>query len=599
MKLFNLWNRSTIHGKFFNLNILLTLIPMIIVSSIVYKVSVYKLEERAEEQASSTIQIGNQYIQNLYVDTKDILNVIIANPEIQKIINQTSINDYTYISSIDSTRSVVSSIIQNKPYITSFVLYSSNHELNKKFFKTDNTYINRDRGKEIYNKLIEKDTLYWWNNRNLNDFRQDSNSIVVGRVVRNMKKNNEPSGFLLLEIEKSSFFKGIDFLNTKDSHFFVMDNNQELVYDQSIPDGVTVDEPSNLSKINIDEKDSSSFNVAFNGEQYMVLYQPISNIPWKIIYLTKSSTFYSDASFMQRVTVFVFILTFILGSVLAYIFSKAVTSPLNQLFSVIRENKFSNIELDYFDPNDEIGQIGVQYIKMSRQNKKLNEEIIEAVIKRKEAEIQVLQAQINPHFLYNTLDSINWLAVSHKQYKIGEMITHLGNFFRLSLSKGKDTISMKNELEHIMAYIKLQKFRFNDSFDVIVEIEEDILMKFYIPKLTLQPIVENAIYHGMKEKNGVGTIMITAEEIQNGIRILVTDDGIGIKKAKLDMLNQSIEKEKKGGLQIYGLKNVHDRLRLKYGKPFGICIESEYSYYTTVTIMVPKLTTNEGGISYD
>lgn len=599
MKLFNLWNRSTIHGKFFNLNILLTLIPMIIVSSIVYKVSVYKLEERAEEQASSTIQIGNQYIQNLYVDTKDILNVIIANPEIQKIINQTSINDYTYISSIDSTRSVISSIIQNKPYITSFVLYSSNHELNKKFFKTDNTYINRDRGKEIYNKLIEKDTLYWWNNRNLNDFRQDSNSIVVGRVVRNMKKNNEPSGFLLLEIEKSSFFKGIDFLDTKDSHFFVMDNNQELVYDQSIPDGVTVDEPSNLSKINIDEKDSSSFNVAFNGEQYMVLYQPISNIPWKFIYLTKSSTFYSDASFMQRVTVFVFILTFILGSVLAYIFSKAVTSPLNQLFSVIRENKFSNIELDYFDPNDEIGQIGVQYIKMSRQNKKLNEEIIEAVIKRKEAEIQVLQAQINPHFLYNTLDSINWLAVSHKQYKIGEMITHLGNFFRLSLSKGKDTISMKNELEHIMAYIKLQKFRFNDSFDVIVEIEEDILMKFYIPKLTLQPIVENAIYHGMKEKNGVGTIMITAEEIQNGIRILVTDDGIGIKKAKLDMLNQSIEKEKKGGLQIYGLKNVHDRLRLKYGKPFGICIESEYNYYTTVTIMVPKLTTNEGGISYD
>ncbi|KRG08020.1 hypothetical protein ACA29_25050 [Lederbergia galactosidilytica] len=542
------------------------------------------------------------------------MNVIIANPEIQTIINQTSINDYTYISSIDSTRSIVSSIIQNKPYITSFVLYSSNHEMNRQFFKTSHTYIDRERGKEIYNRLIEQDTLYWWNNRNLNNFRYDPNSIVVGRVVRNMKKNNEPSGYLLLEIEKSSYFQGINFLNTEDSHFFVMDHNEELVYDSLSSNGVSIGEKpsSKLLKIMEKEEERASFKTIFHKGQFIVSSQPISNIPWEFIYLTKSSIFYSDASFMQRVTIFVFILTFLVGSVLAYIFSKAITFPLSQLFAVIKGNKFSDKELNYFDPRDEIGQIGVQYIKMSRQNQKLNEEIVQAILKRKEGgnpEIQVLQAQINPHFLYNTLDSINWLAVSQRQYKIGEMITHLGNFFRLSISKGKDTIPMKHELEHVMAYIKLQKFRFNNSFDVIVEIEEKIdviveieekiLMQFYIPKLTLQPIVENAIYHGMKDKREVGTIMITAEDTPVGISFFITDDGRGIKKAKVDLLNQSIEENKEGDLQIYGLKNVHDRLRLKYGKPFGLRVESEYNLYTTVTIKVPKLTMKQGVFLYD
>lgn len=588
VRLIELLNQRTISGKFFSLNLLLTLLPMVILGYVVYHISVVKLGERAEEQVSSALQMGDHYIQRLYIDLKDIMNVLTINSEIQRVLNDTDIDDYGYKKNIREVNSIISAITQNKTYITSFVLYSSEHDLPKQLYKRSNTYLTIQQRNQIYKKLKEADSIVWWNNRTLTDFSYNSSSMVIGRVLRNVEKNYETSGFILLEIEKSTFFEGLSFLSSsRDSNFFVIDSEDELVHYLKTEDSSKIVQQTNFLKSFSENNPGTIGSTQVDGEHYIISSEWIENLPWKFVYLIQASKFYSDASFIQTVTIGVLFIVFLIGCFFAYIFSKAITSPLNHLAKVIKGNKDSDEELRYFNPNDEVGQIGVQFINMLRENKKLNNQVIQAIVKRKEAEFNALQAQINPHFLYNTLDSINWLALTQKQYQISEMISSLGDFFRLSLNKGKDNISIKNELDHVMAYIQVQKIRYRDKFEVLVEVDLEIY-PYYIPKLLLQPIVENALYHGIKVNSDKGIIMITGQFIEEGICFHITDDGMGMKKEQVKKLNRSLNGEDL--IPLYGLKNVHNRLKLQYGPSYGVNISSEFGKYTTVSIKVPKLT---------
>lgn len=588
VRLLELLNQRTISGKFFSLNLLLTLLPMVILGYVVYHISIVKLGERGEEQVSSALQMGDHYIQRLYIDLKDIMNVITINSEIQRVLNDTNIDDYSYKKNIRDVNSVISAITQNKTYITSFVLYSSEHDIPKQLYKRSNTYLTIQKRNQIFKKLKEADSIVWWNNRTLTDFSFNSSSMVIGRVLRNIENNYEPSGFILLEIEKSTFFEGLSFLSSSsDSNFFVIDSENQLVHYLKKDESSKIVQQTNLLKSVSENNPGEIGSTEVDGEHYIISSEWIENLPWKFVYLIQASKFYSDASFIQTVTVGVLFIVFLIGCFFAYIFSKAITSPLNHLAKVIKGNKDSEEELQNFNPDDEVGQIGVQFIKMLRENKKLNNQVIQAIVKRKEAEISALQAQINPHFLYNTLDSINWLALTQKQYQISEMISSLGNFFRLSLNKGKDTISIKNELDHVMAYIQVQKIRYRDKLEVLVEVDEEIY-PYYIPKLLLQPVVENALYHGIQVNSDKGTIMITGKFFENGICFQLTDDGRGMKKEQVEKLNRSLNGENL--IQLYGLKNVHNRLKLQFGSSYGVYISSEFGKYTTVSIKVPKLT---------
>lgn len=160
-----------------------------------------------------------------------------------------------------------------------------------------------------------------------------------------------------------------------------------------------------------------------------------------------------------------------------------------------------------FDTRDEVGQIGERLQRTMRENQRLNDQIYEAMLSWKEAEFRALQAQINPHFLYNTLESLNGLALANGQREMSDMIGALGKFFRIALSQGSEVIRIGEEVEHVNAYVRVQQFRFRDKFEWISEVDEDVLSG-YVPKLILQPLVENAIYHGLKKRKGVAYLML-------------------------------------------------------------------------------------------
>ena len=212
----------------------------------------------------------------------------------------------------------------------------------------------------------------------------------------------------------------------------------------------------------------------------------------------------------------------------------------------------------------------------------------------KDAELRLLQEQINPHFLYNTLDAIIWMTEAGENQKAIQIIQELSSFFRISLSKGESIITIKNEREHVKNYLEIQRFRYQDILDYEIDMNEDIL-EYHIQKLTLQPIVENAIYHGIKNKRGGGKITVEGDFQGDDIIFRVRDNGIGMKEEELtkfrDYISGKIEldnsdKNKSGS--GFGMANVEKRIEMMYGPDYGVTVESKYNEGTIVTVLIPK-----------
>jgi two-component system sensor histidine kinase YesM len=210
----------------------------------------------------------------------------------------------------------------------------------------------------------------------------------------------------------------------------------------------------------------------------------------------------------------------------------------------------------------------------------------------KKAELRTLQAQINPHFLYNTLDTIVWMAESNKSDQVIEIVRALSSFFRIALSRGKDWISLQQELEHVKSYLAIQKMRYRDILDYEFDVDDDLLDSTIL-KLTLQPLVENALYHGIKTKRGGGEIIVSVQRGEpNSVVIVVRDDGVGFTPYKLARIRETLSGEsseitmkKEGG---FGLENVNKRIKLYYGQQYGLSIQSHYRAGTQVTVTIPE-----------
>lgn len=216
----------------------------------------------------------------------------------------------------------------------------------------------------------------------------------------------------------------------------------------------------------------------------------------------------------------------------------------------------------------------------------LLEQVTTEQIRLRKAEFELLQAQINPHFLYNTLDAIIWLAEAGEQKRVVGMVRNLSDFFRTSLNQGKDINSIKEEMLHVKSYLEIQHVRYQDILSYDIEVPEALYI-YSIPKITIQPLVENALYHGIKNKRGMGHISIRGEAGEKDFTITVTDDGIGIDETRLRQVQSGIQNKVLTGKDFYGLYNVCERIRLNFGEEYGIFIESVYGEGTSVRVILP------------
>jgi len=219
---------------------------------------------------------------------------------------------------------------------------------------------------------------------------------------------------------------------------------------------------------------------------------------------------------------------------------------------------------------------------MSRRLKRLIEEVYTTKIKEQEAELNALIAQINPHFLYNTLDSIHWLAVKNRDYAVGEQLEALSAIFRHVLNRGEECVTIASEVEFIRNYMAIMESRFGRRVKIQIQTEPG-LEQVLIPKLIIQPLVENGILHGLEPKKEGGTILITIEVQGDNLVIAVEDDGVGADEAEIT----EKMKNRESGKDTFALKNIDDRIKLRYGSAYGLCFESKPGKGTRVLVVMP------------
>lgn len=303
----------------------------------------------------------------------------------------------------------------------------------------------------------------------------------------------------------------------------------------------------------------------------------------------------NQARFTRLSLLYMILLPGVIGfSILAaWIISGSIYVPIKKLHDVTTTITGEDLQALVTTHNvDEITELGISFNIMIGRIRELVNAKLKEQENLKKAELKALQAQINPHFLYNTLDTIVWLAESNKTDQVVNIVRALSSFFRIALSKGKDWISLRQEIEHVSSYLAIQKMRYRDILDYRIEVDESV-MDSTILKLTLQPLVENALYHGIKTKRNGGTIVVQVKWAgADKVLLNVQDDGVGFTPYKLAQIQESLAEDldeevslEEGG---FGLRNVHKRIQLYYGKEYGISVQSHFQGGTQVSVIIPR-----------
>lgn len=301
----------------------------------------------------------------------------------------------------------------------------------------------------------------------------------------------------------------------------------------------------------------------------------------------------TQSSFSQWSLIYLVLLLGVIGFSVgaAWIISESIYIPIKKLHDVTATITQNDLQVLVTSKNaNEIADLGMSFNVMINKIRELLDSKIKEQANLKKAEFRALQAQINPHFLYNTLDTIIWMAEAKKNNQVIELVRALSCFFRVTLSEGKDWITIQDEIEQTRSYLAIQKMRYRDILDYQIEVDEAVLDRTIL-KLLLQPLVENAIYHGIKNKRKGGTVIVRVyHQDEDKIFLEVEDNGAGFTHYKLAKTQEKLNcdsDEFKLEERGFGLENVNERVKLYYGKEYGLSIESEYQVGTRVKLVIP------------
>ena len=324
------------------------------------------------------------------------------------------------------------------------------------------------------------------------------------------------------------------------------------------------------------------------GKKFLINREVSAYSGWTYIYLEPYQTVFQNLQVMRAFLIGCYAVVLVLMLLAGLAFARSITRPiviLSRKMSKIKDVNFEKVDLDLVEDSkcDEVGQLNNNFILMLQKIDELIKENYTKQILMKETQLKALQAQINPHFLYNTLDSINWLAKANGQERISIMVKSLGSLLRSSIRNTESLIGLREELRLLQDYINIQRIRFGDRLDFRTDIDEDIL-DCRIPKLTLQPIVENSIKYVLEDMTGVCRIEVSSHKLPDHIELVVRDNGRGIGEKSLEQLGTADHPA--GGAGI-GLKNIDERLKLFFGANYGLSLRSGSEQGMTVTVKIP------------
>jgi two-component system sensor histidine kinase YesM len=411
-------------------------------------------------------------------------------------------------------------------------------------------------------------------------FYPDQYVLNIYQPINDKYNFNKYTGFLVIGIGEKSikeFYSNLDkglkvqtYLTDKDG--VIISNEDKSLIGTESPYKSVLQGKSGQQKV----------------EDKMVIYEKLDNWDWYMVGEIPTRSMLRDTNAVIILIIALVIGAGVLISIACYKLSNNLYKPMDDIVRKMREVSMGNLEvrMEHDYDGKDFRQLASGFNIMIEEINILMYRIKKEQSEIKQIELNRLQSQIKPHFLYNTLECIHWQALSDGNKDVSKMVKALANYYRLCLSRGKDVIPISQELENVENYLIIQNMRYSGIAECEINVDENF-KNVLIPKLTLQPLIENSIYHGIRVKDGYkGKILVTAREINNKIVISVADNGVGMRQEQIDEINSSISvfDEKTG----YGLRNVHKRIEILFGSGYGLYYKKNEHGGTTVDIILPK-----------
>lgn len=585
---------------------LLTAVTVLLFMYIFLNVFQKKMDERNKAFYERSLGNVSSYLGDYFDELGAVANMINYDYDLQNYLHESAKTEPNYADTSTSANmrdyelamQTFSSSLNDRSDITSIMVFNQKRLL---LYRSIYTY---------YSIIMDYSSCNWYQEA----VRYNGKAVITGPQQHEFIKGNSGStlsvsrtiydstdgsmiGVVLVDFNTNKIQEYLNEISTQDAGRVCILNEKGKFICEQTPTG---DNPLSLQNAAADELlirifgNRKSGSALFNlyGQKYQVVFTTLKENGWKVLSVSPYQV-YQKTTFenIRDMSVLFLILMMIILIGLNWILT-SIVKPVKKLQVTMDAADTGNLDIRAeVESSDEIGDLAVSFNAMLERIHNLKEQVTQEQEGKRKMELQALQAQINPHFLYNTLDAIIWMAETDDK-GIVPMTEALANFFRISLNKGKEFIRVSGEMSHVENYLVIQSMRYENKFTYQINMEKEAEDLLTI-KLIIQPIVENCIYHGIKPKRGPGKIQIRAFRDGAYLMITVEDDGVGMSQEKCGQILKSDEAFENSSGSGIGIKNVNERIKLRFGKSYGLQYESRLGEGTRVTVTLPVIETKE------
>lgn len=555
------------------------LLPLVLILSIVfYSYSAEIVLKQSLEQTREIVEQFSISLDNYMGLMRNKMEILADSPTIQEELNthqdKEDIKNDSFYSRNKRIRRIMlqiySSVTMNDVEI--YGINETNHYLSlwsKKYEIPDKDIL-------FENANLSKGRSVLVNNIN------DADTIQMIKMVKDLQ-TYKPIGYIRFGLKRNYIEKMAKNINFgSDGGVVIFDENLNKI------SGIAHD--SVLSKLLKEKPSIGNFSYSEGKNEYTAVHIHSDSTGWTTVGVIPLRYINKDLAGIRYLTVIIIVLTIIIGVTVSVIIAQSLILPLENTVNALEKFSRGDFAVRLKENRcDEIGKLNRIFNKAIKEINELMQKVTQSEILNKEMEFKTLQSQMNPHFLYNTLDTINWLAFKEKQTEICNLVAAISSLIRASISNKKSIITIEQELDYVKNYIYIQHIRYKDRFDTIYDIDESLL-KQAVPKLIIQPIVENAIIHGIENSKNKNLLYISVKRENECIIIIVKDTGIGMTDEKVsELLKEPLnaEGDEQKAHTNLGLYAVHKRIQLMYGDLYGLTVHSQAGEGTTVTLHIP------------
>ena len=566
----------------------IVIIIFLIFNSVFYRLYSANIRQIVINESKSVVKKTNEFVNRTIESMEYIAYIVQNNPTIQNLLSVYSNVPVTrltmYREAMENIQGIASNSIGSAEAVDLYI-------------NRDGNFITSDYGLFSKLKLVDKnyfDMLQGTNTRFLlTDAYRKNLSFILNRNYEQITlimplyllSEGEKSGIVAINIDKYDL-KTIIRGNSMSTSMIVDDQNHILV--ETLPDDMvfTSDQMKAINSLVAGDEGVKTFTSV--KKEYIIVYERSSYTGWRYVSIVPANTSNAQMSSLRDAILFLFLLMSSLSAiVLILLFSGKVYRRIRKLILSMEEVETGNFNVAIkHSEHDEFGYMYSSFNNMVAKIRNLFGQLYEQKLLQKEAELKLLQSKINPHFIYNIFDNMNWLIQLKRYDELEILVDSVSNYYKKSMNAGKDFITVSDTLDQLKDYIKIQEIRFKNRFNYQFDFDPEI-MDMLIPIFTLQPLLENAICHGIEPKTDKGNISIRGIKIDDRVFFTIEDDGMGINNKKIQDIISFLNGEKTETDNFFALANINKRIKIHYGAQYGLTIKSTEGKGTKVTVFIP------------